>query len=86
MRPGTHRLSLLSATAFILLAEQAGAQTKPADPGLLSLDRVFASRDLAAERFGPARWILGSIRAVSARLPVASSRNPRWTRPLRGRR
>ncbi|NTU51672.1 MAG: hypothetical protein HGA94_04445, partial [Candidatus Aminicenantes bacterium] len=54
MRPGIHRLSLLSATALILIAGQAGAQTKPADSGLLVLDRVFASKDFAAERFGPA--------------------------------
>ena len=57
MRPGIHRLSLLLATALILLAGQAGAQNKPGDAGLLSLDRVFASRDFAAERFGPARWM-----------------------------
>ncbi len=57
MRSGTHRFSLLWATALILIAGQAGAQTKPADPGLLSLDRIFASREFAAERFGPARWM-----------------------------
>jgi dipeptidyl-peptidase-4 len=57
MRAGTHRLSLLWATALILIAGQAGAQTKPADPGLLSLDRIFSSREFAAERFGPARWM-----------------------------
>ena len=55
MRPGTHRLSLLWATALVLLAGQVAAQNTPADPGLLSLDRIFASRDFAAERFGPAR-------------------------------
>ena len=57
MRPGIHRLSFLSATALILIAGQAGAQTKPADPGLLTLDRLFGSREFASERFGPARWM-----------------------------
>jgi hypothetical protein len=57
VRHGIHRCLVLSAAALILLAGQAGAQTKPADPGLLSLDRIFASRDFAAERFGPARWM-----------------------------
>jgi len=42
MRPGVHRLPLLSAAALILIAGHAGAQTKQADPGLLSLDRIFA--------------------------------------------
>ena len=57
MRAGTHRLSLLWATALVLLAGHVAAQNTPADPGLLSLDRVFSSRDFAAERFGPARWM-----------------------------
>jgi dipeptidyl-peptidase-4 len=57
VRHGIHRCLVLSATALILIAGQAGAQTKPANPGMLSLDRVFASRDFAAERFGPARWM-----------------------------
>ncbi len=40
-----------------MLAVSTGAQTKPADAALLSVDRIFASRDFAAERFGPARWM-----------------------------
>jgi dipeptidyl-peptidase-4 len=40
----------------------AGARALPAqapapDPSLLTLDRIFNSRDFAAERFGPARWM-----------------------------
>jgi len=32
-------------------------QDKPADPGRLTLDRIFASQEFASERFGPARWM-----------------------------
>ena len=53
---GKRRWGLLAA-ALLLIAGYAGAQAKPADPGLLTLDRIFASRDFAAERFGPARWM-----------------------------
>ncbi|MGZ7046289.1 MAG: S9 family peptidase, partial [Candidatus Aminicenantales bacterium] len=31
-------------------------QDKPADP-ILTLDRIFGSREFSAERFGPARWM-----------------------------
>jgi dipeptidyl-peptidase-4 len=34
----------------------AGSQTQPAS-SLLTLERIFASREFAAERFGPARWM-----------------------------
>jgi len=27
------------------------------DPGILTLDRIFSSREFASERFGPARWL-----------------------------
>jgi dipeptidyl-peptidase-4 len=33
------------------------AQDKPADPGRLTLDRIFVSREFVPERFGPARWM-----------------------------
>jgi hypothetical protein len=33
------------------------AQDKAADPGRLTLDRIFNSREFASERFGPARWM-----------------------------
>jgi len=32
-------------------------QDKAPDPGRLTLDRIFASREFSAERFGPARWM-----------------------------
>jgi dipeptidyl-peptidase-4 len=47
----------LLAAALVMIAGYAGAQAKPADPGILTLDRIFASREFAAERFGPARWM-----------------------------
>ena len=45
-------LAVLAAAAGIL-----PAQVPNADPSLLTLDRIFNSRDFAAERFGPARWL-----------------------------
>jgi len=45
------------AAALVLLAGYAGGQSPAADPGRLTLDRIFASREFAAERFGPARWM-----------------------------
>jgi len=45
------------AAALVLLAGYAGGQSPAADPGRLTLERIFASRDFAAERFGPARWM-----------------------------
>jgi len=45
------------AAVLVLLAGYAGAQAPAADPGRLTLERIFASRDFAAERFGPARWM-----------------------------
>ncbi len=40
----------------VLAAGFLAAQDKPADPGL-TLERIFAGREFAAERFGPARWM-----------------------------
>jgi len=51
------RISGLLALSLLLLAGWSGAQDKPADPGTLSLERIFSSREFAAERFGPARWM-----------------------------
>jgi len=39
-----------------LFAGLAG-QDKAGDPGRLTLERIFASREFAPERFGPARWM-----------------------------
>ena len=41
---------------WVLAAGFLAAQDKPADP-ILTLDRIFASREFSAERFGPARWM-----------------------------
>ncbi|MBE0713373.1 MAG: DPP IV N-terminal domain-containing protein, partial [Candidatus Aminicenantes bacterium] len=41
---------------WVLAAGFLAAQDKPADPGL-TLERIFAGREFAAERFGPARWM-----------------------------
>ncbi|MBE3131675.1 MAG: S9 family peptidase [Acidobacteria bacterium] len=48
-------LAIGLATGFAVPAA-AAAQDKPADP-VLTLERIFAGREFAAERFGPARWM-----------------------------
>jgi dipeptidyl-peptidase-4 len=51
-------LGAIVAVCFILSASVGLAgQDKAADPGRLTLDRIFASREFAPERFGPARWM-----------------------------
>jgi len=53
-----HPLGLF-VVAIAVLGVFAGhaAQDKAAAPGRLTLDRIFASREFSAERFGPARWM-----------------------------
>jgi len=53
-------LIVLAAVFFVCAAApaplHAGSQTQSAS-SLLTLERIFASREFAAERFGPARWM-----------------------------
>ena len=53
-----HSLGLI-VVAIAVLGVFAGlaAQDQAADPGRLTLDRIFASREFSPERFGPARWM-----------------------------
>ena len=43
---------------YFVLSAFAGlaAQDMAVDPGRLTLDRIFASKEFDPERFGPARW------------------------------
>lgn len=53
-------LGLILFLAFWALAPlPAAAQAAPPDASILSLDRIFGSREFGAERFGPARWMSG---------------------------
>ena len=54
MRP--HRLRAILPLAALLFATPLAAQQ---EPGSLSLERIFASDEFRAERFGPARWLEG---------------------------
>jgi len=47
----------LIVVAVLGLYAASPAQDAPPDPGLLTLDRIFGSREFSAERFGPARWM-----------------------------
>ncbi len=54
-----NRLAALAAIVtalFLGLSPALAAQDKAGDP-ILTLDRIFGSREFAAERFGPARWM-----------------------------
>ena len=61
MRPTSNKyLSLILFLIFLLIQPVSwGLCQQLADPSLLSIDRIYASREFAQERFGPARWIEG---------------------------
>ncbi len=46
----------LALTAAVALAGTAAAQ-QPGDPSLVSVERIYNSRDFIPESFGPARWL-----------------------------
>ncbi len=50
------RACLVFFIGWVMAAGLLAAQEKAADP-ILTLDRIFNSREFAAERFGPARWM-----------------------------
>ena len=84
MRFGIRRLLVLQAAALVLLAGSIGAQTTPADPARLSVDRIFASREFAPERFGPARWMSDGDSYTTLE-PSAAGGGGAQSRPLSGR-
>jgi dipeptidyl-peptidase-4 len=49
-------LAMGSAFALLVAAQDKPAPDQPFDP-LLTVERIFAGREFAAERFGPARWM-----------------------------
>src|SRR4030042_4374116 len=51
--PGLIVVAIAAPGVFAGLA----GQDMAADPGRLTLDRIFASQEFAPERFGPARWM-----------------------------
>jgi dipeptidyl-peptidase 4 len=51
-----HPLSCLTLVAIVALAAPTAAVGQPSQAAL-TLERIFASREFAAERFGPARWM-----------------------------
>jgi dipeptidyl-peptidase-4 len=50
-------LPVLFALILLAVAGTLPGQAPAPDSSLLTLDRIFSSRDFAAERFGPARWL-----------------------------
>lgn len=49
----------LSRSLPLLLVLAGPLAAQAADPGLLSLERIYASTDFRPEFFGPARWLAG---------------------------
>jgi dipeptidyl-peptidase-4 len=49
-------LAIVGASAIAAAAQDQAAPAKPFDP-ILTVERIFAGREFAAERFGPARWM-----------------------------
>jgi dipeptidyl-peptidase-4 len=48
---------LLGVFVILALGAAAHADQEKSDPSVLTLERIFAGRDFATERFGPARWM-----------------------------
>ena len=59
-----HRSLLLLAVATTALRGQSS------DPGRLTLQRIFASRDFFGERFGPAKWLASGDAYTTLELAV----------------
>ncbi|MGH7557921.1 MAG: S9 family peptidase [Gemmatimonadota bacterium] len=55
-----NRLSIRFVSVFVFgLLAAAPLPAQEADPGILTLERIFSSDDFQRERFGPARWLEG---------------------------
>ena len=50
-------LLLLASLPGILAAQSTGPSAPPTDPALLTVQRIYGSRDFSSERFGPSRWL-----------------------------
>src|SRR5438094_1267726 len=49
--------SRIAAQLLVVLATASQVSAQATDPGRLTLQRIFASRDFLGQRFGPARWL-----------------------------
>jgi dipeptidyl-peptidase-4 len=56
--------------ALLILALAASASAQTTDPGRLTLQRIFASRDFFGQRFGPARWLASGDAYTTIELAV----------------
>ncbi len=54
------RLTVAACLLGVAALPLAGTRAEQPDPTLVTLDRLFDSRDFTLERFGPARWLDGS--------------------------
>jgi dipeptidyl-peptidase-4 len=58
------------ALLFILSFSASGLSAQATDPGRLTLQRIFASRDFFGQRFGPARWLAAGDAYTTLELAV----------------
>jgi dipeptidyl-peptidase-4 len=65
-----HRRDLVLLFGFALTAAPAAASAQQADSSLLTLDRIYGSKEFAPQPFGPARW-LGDGSAYTTLEPTA---------------
>ena len=50
-----HTMRRWTLLAFVILF--VSGQAQETDPGILTLERIFASKEFESERFGPVRWL-----------------------------
>ena len=60
----------LHRTLLLLLTVSASLPGQTSDPGRLTLQRIFASRDFFGERFGPAKWLASGDAYTTLELAV----------------
>ncbi|NNG17941.1 MAG: S9 family peptidase, partial [Gemmatimonadales bacterium] len=65
------RLPLIALAFAVIVAPPATAQV--ADSSLLSVDRIYGSREFSPQSFGPARWLLGGSAYTTLERPADST-------------
>jgi dipeptidyl-peptidase-4 len=72
------RRKLLLTVLLLQLLFGAHVYAQQSDPSVLTLDRIFSSREFRSESFGPARWI-DDGRAYTTLEPSATDKDARDT-------
>lgn len=70
----TRTLSLFAVLALLAPPPALSGQTAGADPGLLTVDRIYASADFRGESFGPSRWLGDGAAYTTLEAPADSGK------------